>query len=66
MSTLLVLGIIPGTSIQISFEIWLAAMAALLVMARLIRVLRINLRKPVYAEESIPQPAKVIRRNRQA
>ena len=38
MYTFLVLGLIPGTNVQISFQAWLAIMALLPVAARVLKV----------------------------
>lgn len=38
MYSILVLGLIPGTNIQISFKAWLVIMAVLLVLAPLLRI----------------------------
>ena len=39
MYSFLVLGLVPGTNIQLSFQAWLVVMAVLLLLAPLIKIL---------------------------
>lgn len=54
MYSLLVLGIIPGTDIQISFQMWLEAAAAASFLFILIKGFATLLRRPIEVNE---QPA---------
>lgn len=56
MDALLVLGLVPGTDIQITFEMWLAAAGLVTGSIYLIRKITTLVKRPVYASGMFDDP----------